>query len=159
MAVLISWYKQNNDDPWEHWNVNDGEPVDAGTTSRNSVFLIWNNRGDKEKDATDAETCTLTTKDMAGGGSGELVTQKWIWARVDTMGGSGSVFSEIGDTVTVPVKAGGDAPAGTIKGTKNDGTKENSARNFAQVTLHAKPLITATAGNVNFLLRLQYTLR
>lgn len=154
MAVQISWWKQDNASQWSNWTVNGGNPVDAGSTSQNDVFLIWNNRGGSA-DISDAQSCTITTKDIAGGDTGELVTDKWIWARVDTMGES--TFSQIGGTTTRPIKAGGSAAAGTIKGTANDGVVANSASNFAQVTLQARPTVTATAGNVAFLLRLQYT--
>lgn len=149
MTLQISWWKQDNQTVWDKWEIG---TVDAGSPSKNSVFLIWNNRGQQE-DISDAEDCTLTTKDVAGGDTGDLVDGKWIWARVDTMGETG--FSQIGGTTTKPIKAGGSAPAGTISGKKNSGTLADTA-NFAQVTLYALPSITATAGNVNFLLRLQY---
>jgi len=152
MAVQISWWKQDNLSQWANWAVG---TVDAGSTSQNSIFLIWNNRGGSTA-ISNAESCTLTTKDVAGGDTGELVTDKWIWARVDTMGET-STFAAIGGTSTKAIKAGGTAPAGTISGAANDGTVANAKNNFAQVTLQARPTVTATAGNVNFLLRLQYT--
>lgn len=151
MAVQLSWWKQDNLSQWANWNVG---TVDAGSTSQNDVFLIWNNRGGSSN-ISDAQSCTLTTKDVAGGDTGELVVDKWIWARVDTMGES--TFSQIGGTTTKSIKAGGTAPAGTISGVANDGTMANSANNFAIVTLQARPTVTATAGNVGFLLRAQYT--
>lgn len=151
MAVQISWYKQDNINTWNNWAVG---TVDAGSTSENSVFLIWNNRGGSTA-ISDAQGCTLTTKDVSGGDTGELVTDRWIWGRVDTM--SETTFTQIGGSTTKSIKAGGTAPAGTIRGTANDGTIANSASNFAQVTLQARPSVTATAGNVSFLLRVQYT--
>jgi hypothetical protein len=147
----LSWWNLNNDTQRTSWNIG---TVDAGSASSQDVFLIWNNRGGST-DLSDCLECTITTKDIAGGNTGELVTEKWIQVRVDTMGEVN--FTAIGGDVTKAVKAGGNAPAGVIKGTANDGTKANSVENFAQVTLYAQPSATATAGNVDFLLRLSYT--
>lgn len=151
MAPQITWWKAGNTDPWTSWNIG---TVDAGSTSGESVFLIWNNRGGSTA-VSDAEGCTITTKDIAGGDTGEIVTDKWIQVRVETMGET--TPTPIGGTTEKAIKAGGSAPAGTIKGTANDGTTANSAANFAQIVALAKPSVTATAGNVNFLLRLRYT--
>lgn len=153
MAVAISWWKPDNMSQWTKWEIG---TVDAGNTSKNDTFLIWNNRGGSSA-MSNAEECTLTTKDIAGGDTGELVTEKWIWAKVDTMGETG--YSAIGGATTKAIKAGGTAPAGTISGAANDGTVAASANNFAQVTLQARPSVTATAGNVDFLLRLTYLYR
>lgn len=146
----ISWFELNNTTPVTQWTIG---TVDAGNTSPDKTFLIWNNRG-KSVAVSDATDCTITTKDAQGGETGELVTDKWIEARVDSM--SETSFTPIGKGSTKALKAGGTAPAGVIKGTVNDGTTANAKDNFAQVTLHAKPSATATAGNVDFLLRLQY---
>lgn len=146
----ISWFELNNTTPVTQWPIG---TVDAGNTSPDKTFLIWNNRG-KGVAVSDATDCTITTKDPAGGEIGELVENTWIKVRVDTMSETG--FTPIGKGAAKSLKAGGTAPAGTIRGTTNDGTTTNAKENFAQVTLHAHPTATATAGNVDFLLRLQY---
>ncbi|REK76297.1 hypothetical protein [Paenibacillus paeoniae] len=150
-APLISWYSSNNQSQVTQWQIG---TVDAGSTSQDTTFLIWNNRGGNAV-VSDAQGCTITTKDISGGDTGELVTERWIKVRVDSM--SESSFTAIGGTTTKAIKAGGSAPAGIIRGTVNDGTIANAAANFAQVTAHATPSVTATAGNVDFLLRLSYT--
>ncbi|ALS22325.1 hypothetical protein [Paenibacillus naphthalenovorans] len=147
----VSWWNSINAAQITDWAIGQ---VDAGSTSPDTTFLIWNNRGGSTG-VSDMTSCTITTKDSGGNDTGELVTNKWIHVRVDTM--SESTFTPIGGTTTKSIKAGGSAPAGTIKGTANDGTTANATENFAQVTLHAVPLATATAGNVDFLLRVAYT--
>ncbi|MBW7474080.1 hypothetical protein K0T92_04945 [Paenibacillus oenotherae] len=147
----ISWFNATNTNEATSWQIGQ---VDAGSTSADRTFLIWNNRGGATE-LPDCSATTITTKDIAGGDTGELVVDKWIKARVDSM--SETSFTAIGGTTTKAVKAGGTAPAGTIKGSINDGTIANSAANFAQVTFHATPTAIATAGSTDFLLRLTYT--
>lgn len=149
-SPIVSWYNLANDTQVTQWQLG---TVDAGSVSPDITFLIWNNRGGTE-DVSDMTNCTITTKDSAGGNTGELVEGKWIEVKVDTM--SEVTFTPIGGTVTKSIKAANPAPAGTIKGTANDGTKTNSPQNFAQVTLHANVPAIATAGNVDFLLRVAY---
>lgn len=150
-APLVSWYSADNLTQITSWGIG---TVDAGSTSPDTTFLIWNNRGGAAA-VSNMESCTITTKDSAGGDTGELVVDKWIQVRVDAM--SETTFTAIGGTSTKSIKAGGTAGAGIIEGAINDGTVANAANNFAQVTLHAVPLATATAGNVDFLLRVAYT--
>ncbi|MFF2090189.1 hypothetical protein [Paenibacillus sp. NPDC058174] len=147
----ISWMNETNTDSIKNWDIG---TVDAGSQSSSKTFLIWNNRGGSTA-VKNAETCTITTKDIAGGDTGDLVTEKWIKVRVDTMSEIG--FTGVGGTATRAVKAGGSAPAGVISGAINDGVMENSPSNFAKVTAYAIPSVTATAGKLDFLLRLSYT--
>lgn len=150
-SPLVSWYSADNITQISSWEIG---TVDAGSTSPDITFLIWNNRAGVTL-VSDMTSCTITTKDSAGGDTGELVVDKWIQVRVDTM--SEGTFTAIGGTVAKSIKAGGTAGAGTIEGAINDGTMVGAPNNFAQVTLHAVPLATATAGNVDFLLRVAYT--
>jgi len=150
-SPVISWWKQGNTEQWTLWDL---KTVDAGTSSESAIFLIWNNRGGST-DVADAEGCMITTKDITGGNNGDIITEKWVQVKCDTM--NEQTFSPIGGDTARPIKAGGTAPAGVIKGTANDGTVANSASNFAQVTAFAMPSVTATAGTVDFLLRVFYT--
>jgi hypothetical protein len=146
----ISWYNIDNTSQVTQWLIG---TIDAGTVSPDTTFLIWNNRGGPTA-VSDATNCSITTKDIAGGNTGDLVEGKWVEVRVDTMGETEP--TPIGGTTVKAVKAGGTAPAGTISGAANDGTKANSPNNFAQVTLHVNVNPLAVAGNIDFLLRLSY---
>ncbi|MNC53149.1 hypothetical protein D3C75_1025370 [compost metagenome] len=99
--------------------------------------------------------CTISTKDSLGGNTGEVVLNKWIEARVDTL--SETLFTPVGGTVTKIIQAGGltAGDAGKIKGGTNDGST-SATSNFAKVTLHANVPTTATAGNFAFLTRVAY---
>ncbi|AEO93620.1 gp361 [Bacillus phage G] len=146
---VITWYKANNIDQATKYDVG---IVDAGSISPDTTMLIWNNRG-LQTDVSDMTSCTITTKDISGGNSGEIITNTWIRVKVDSM--QEQSFTPIGGTVTKEIRAAG-APAGVIKGTSNDGIAENSAMNFAKVTLHANVPQIATAGNFDFITRVSY---
>lgn len=147
----VSWYSRDNTTQETSWDIG---TVDAGSISAEKGFLIWNNRAGST-DVSDMTNCTITTKDSAGGNTGELVTDQWIEVRVDSL--SEGTFTKIGGTVTKAIRAtAGTVPAGVIKGTANDGTVANAKANFCEVTLRAFPLPTATAGLVNFLTRVSY---
>lgn len=150
MAIpKITWYKANNIDQATRYDVG---IVDAGSISPDTTMLVWNNRAG-ESDVSDMTSCTITTKDISGGNSGEIITNTWIRVKVDSMGEQ--TFTPIGGTVTKEIKAAG-APAGTIKGTSNDGVVENSAMNFVKLTLQANVPQVATAGNFDFITRISY---
>ncbi|MDH6674233.1 hypothetical protein M2277_004925 [Paenibacillus sp. LBL] len=148
----VTWWNGDNTAAVTDWAIG---TVDAGTVSQATTFTIWNNRAGTTAVA-DMDNCTITTKDASGGNTGELVINKWIEVKVETMGET--TFSAIGGSVTKAIKAGGTTvPAGTISGKINDGTIAGGVDNFAKVTLQANVPATATAGNVDFLTRVAYT--
>ncbi|MNB95577.1 hypothetical protein D3C81_693970 [compost metagenome] len=148
-APVISWYKADNTTQVTSWDIG---TVDAGTVSNDTTFLIWNNRAGTGA-VSDMTACAVTTKDSSGGNNGEIITNKWIEIKVDSM--NESTFTPIGGTTTKTVQAAG-AAAGTISGAVNDGTTANAAVNFAKITVHANVPAIATAGNVSFLTRIAY---
>lgn len=158
-APQVQWFSQDNVTQLTKWEIG---TIDAGSTSPTLTVLIWNNRGGTA-DLSTMTNCSITTKDSAGGDTGELVTNKWIEARVDSI--SGDDFGAVGGTTTKVIQAGGNTVnvdgtftpnAKEILGVKNDASAGNSKGNYSQVTLRAKVPATATAGNVNFLTRCAY---
>jgi hypothetical protein len=159
-APLVSWYDFNNTLEQTNWAIG---TVDAGSESAVFRALIWNNRGGGSP-LSDMVNCAITTKDTSGGNTTEVVTGKWIQVQVNSAGEG--VFMAIGGTEGValpggltghehPIKAQG-GPNGEISGAANDGTKVNSALNFADVSLKAAVPLTASAGSTNFLVRIAY---
>ena len=150
-APIVSWYSADNTSQVTQWDIG---TVDAGSVSTEFGVLIWNNRGG-DSDVSDMTNTTITTKDNAGGNTGELVENTWIEAKVNSLAESN--FNPMGGTVTRDLKAeDSNVDTGTIQGTSNDGTTANSAANFADVSLRANVPPTATAGLVNFLTRVSY---
>lgn len=151
-APVVSFYSRDNTTQVTLWDIG---TIDAGTVSDPPFgLLVWNNRGGTSA-VSDMENTTITTKDTAGGNTGDLVTNTWIEVRVDSL--SESTFSAIGGTVTRPLRAtDGTVAAGVIKGTANDGTKTNAIANFSEVSLRANVPGTATAGLYEFLVRISY---
>lgn len=151
-APIVSWYEATNTTQQTSWAIG---TVDAGTDSSSTAFLIWNNRGGGTA-VSDMTNCTITTKDSAGGNTGELVINTWIQVKVDSMSESSSVA--IGGAVTKAIRAGGTVvTAGLIKGQINNGLLTGTGADcFAKCTLFARVPATATAGNVDFLVRVAY---
>jgi hypothetical protein len=152
-APIVSWWTQDNTAQVLEWNVG---TIDAGTISPDFSVLVWNNRAGVDP-VSPMESCTLTTKDNAGGNTGELVENTWVEVRVDSR--AEASFTAIGGVTTHPVGAGG-AQGGPsiIQGFVNDGSKVGAGEsNFAEVTLHVNIPSLATAGTVDFLTRVSYT--
>lgn len=148
-APIIEWYDQTNTFQETQWQIG---TVDAGSISPDTTFLIWNNRGRSEA-VSDMTNCTITTKDILGGNTGEVVEDLWIEARLNSI--PNDDFEKIGGTIVKPIQSAAGV-TGQISGAANDGTKENASSNFAEVTVRANVPATATAGNFSFLLRVQY---
>ncbi|MMZ60866.1 hypothetical protein D1872_229850 [compost metagenome] len=150
-APLVTWYDSTNATQKTEWQIG---TVDAGSVSSDTTFIIWNNRGGTTARA-DMTNCTITTKDSLGGNTGEVILNKWVEARVDTL--KETTFTPIGGNTNKLIQAGGlgAGDAGKIKGGTNDGSTSATA-NHAIVTLHANVPATATAGNFSFLTRVAY---
>lgn len=148
-SPLVQWYDITNTTQKTEWQIG---VVDAGSVSIDTTFLIWNNRGIKTN-VSDMTNCTITTKDILGSNTGEVVMNKWVEARVDSL--NETTFTPIGGTTTKVIQAGGGAGAGIIKGTTNDGSL-GAVTNFSKVSLHANVPSTATAGSFTFLTRVAY---
>lgn len=179
-APVVSWRTRDNSQQLLKWELG---VVDAGTTSRDFGFLIWNNyrdgTGNGETDVANMEDCTITVKDEFGGDTGDLVTGQWIEVRVDNSTGDGN-FHKIGFDVvsglpvTHPIQTNGStvyngvistpnvpphtSANGTVSilGVANDGTKENSAGNYVEITLRANVPSNASSGLIKFLTRVSY---
>jgi hypothetical protein len=167
-APIVSWRVQNNSAVLNNWNIG---TVDAGFTSDNISFLVWNNHNGSE-DVSDMQNCVITTKDSSGGNTGEVVLNTWIEVRVDSL--SEGSFTPIGGETTKTIRTNGSttnvngtftpnvaphAGSGTsydILGVLNDGTKLNSAGNFVEITARANVPSNAGAGSTNFRVRVAY---
>lgn len=146
-APIVSWYFPDNETPISQWDIG---VIDAGTTSPEQTILIWNNRGGTE-DVSDMQECKITTTDNQGDVL-DLVKDKWIECRVDTI--EGDDFTAIGGEEAKEIRAKGQAE-GIIKGTANAALLEDEA-NYAKVTLRARPPLNSPAGQRNFKVRVSY---
>jgi hypothetical protein len=150
-APLVQWYDSTNTTQLSDWQIG---TWDAGSVSTDKTFLVWNNRGGTSVVA-DMTNCTITTKDSLGGNTGEIVLNKWIEAKIDSL--SETLYTPVGGNVTKLIQAGnltaGDA--GHIKGSINSGALTDVTC-YSKFTLHANVPATATAGNFTFLTRVAY---
>lgn len=171
---LVSWRTRDNTQQVTSWDIG---TVDAGTVSQDFGFLIWNNY-QGSTDVPNMEDAVITTKDQNGGNTGELVTGQWIEVKVDSMGETSftpigfdvvngvavvhpirttgsTTYNDVTSTPNVPPHTSQNGVV-SILGVANDGTKENSAGNYVEVTLHARVPGNASAGLINFLTRVSY---
>lgn len=148
-APVVSWYDSANAVQQTEWALG---TLDAGSTSADTQFLIWNNRGGVSA-VSDMTGCAITTKDTSGGDTGDVVTGTWTQVRVDKLGEG--VFTPVGGATTHVV--GNGVTAQTIAGAANDGTVANSNPNYTSVTLHLAIPANAAAGARSWLVRVQYS--
>lgn len=150
-APIVQWFDATNTTEETTYPIG---LVDAGSLSTDKAFLIWNNRGGATA-VSDMTSCALTVKDSSGGDTGDIVLERWLEARVDSMGES--AFTPIGGTTSKTIEAGGANTTGnaTIAGGTNSGDIA-AEDNHADVTMHANVPADATAGIVDFILRVEY---
>lgn len=166
----VQWRKRDNSEQFSQWAVG---TVNAGESSAQTGFLVFNNYGGTI-DLPDMEDVVVTTKGIGGVNTGAVVEGQWIKVKLD---GVDNTFSPIGyDTataraVTHPIRALGTtvfngvtskpnvaphtSPNGIVDilGVANDGTKANSAGNYAEITAYADVPGDALNGYNRFLLR------
>ncbi len=173
-APLVSWRKRDNSAEVTKWDLG---VVDAGTTSDDYGFLLWNNYQGPDARAN-MEDVIITTKDKQGGFNSDLVTGQWVWVKNDSMNENDFVsigYNTAGNvSVDHPIKtqksttfqgvtstpnvAPNNSTVGTvcILGVANDGSKAGAAGNFIELTLHARVPGQASAGLVPFNTRATY---
>lgn len=160
---VVQWFDADNTEQVKKWELG---TIDAGNDPEKSekTFLVWNNKGGAD-DVSDMTNVVVTTKDSTGAMDIPLVTEKWIEVKCDST--EETDFTPIGafedtedDDKVKPVEhqikaTGAGAAVGEIKGLINDGeiTEED---NFSKVTLRVAVPTTASAGNVDFLVRVVY---
>ncbi|GCD11787.1 hypothetical protein [Clostridium tagluense] len=167
---VVTWYNNTNTTNVTNWNLGVVD-ADNDPTLTETQFVIWNNRGGNVA-VKSMEQCTITTKDSAGGLNLPLVKETWVQARCDSMGETmfdsttliGATFDATGGNWKPKehVIRAEDSAVGTgvIAGNINTGTLTTIAdkQNFSKVTLRMKIPPSATAGNVDFLVRVYYTI-
>jgi hypothetical protein len=180
LTPLPSWRLRDNSAQWSKWDLG---VVDAGTTSSDYGFLVWNNyKG--STDVPDMEDVSITTKDETGGTTGDLVTGLWIQVKNDSV--TETEFKKVGfDPIANEVikhnikttKSTTFTPSGSstpvvstpgdpnhksvngetcILGVANDGSKGAAGGNFIELTMNAFVPGTASAGLINFWTRVSY---
>jgi hypothetical protein len=151
MAPLISWFKADNTTPFASWEVGQH---DTGTVTADETVLIWNNKAGGVT-ISDAENCIVTTKDLSGGNTGDVVVDTWVETKCVAAGNTS--FIPIGGLSTNSIRAAGaSAGSGVIKGTSNVGSLTDTD-NYAQILLHLNIPVTGNPGTYSLLLRLGYS--
>lgn len=155
LGPVITLYNSDNTSTVDNWPVG---TVKAQEPSAPLVVNIWNNKGNSAEDHSDLRDSTLTVLDASGNTAlDDVARDKWIECKMGQetddaytrLGGMGSTLSNRKVQVNDP-----SIDLGTIKGTKNDGKAENSAKNVATVYFRVNAPINSTPGNKTFKIRL-----
>lgn len=150
---------------------NDGTYNNAVLTDTDSsevqlaITNNFNNGVASADDCFDMKNCSLTVKDTDGGMTDEIVQQKWVRVKADSL--SESTFSQIGAHLdgstwvedAHPIGCG-DATVGVnnISGAANDGDPAGTGKNnIARFTVKAHPDPMATPVKHNFKFMVVYT--
>ena len=120
--------------------------VQAANYSNVLTILVWNNKGESTA-VSDLKDASITTVDIDGGTSSDVVQGKWVQVNVPSMDGD-STWTAIGGSTVKYIRADGlGAAAGNvIRGTANDGSVLNSKTNYATCRLKVYVPINATPG-------------
>ena len=117
---------------------------DAGTVQANNdsdifTIVIWNNKGNTTSAVSDLKDASITTLDMDGGTSSDVVAGKWVQINVPAIDGTDTTvatnWSAIGGATMKYIRADGlPASAGSvIRGTTNDGNSEISLTSHVEI--------------------------
>lgn len=151
-APIVYWFNEDNTQEVTLW---DAGVVNAGSDSAPITLLIWNNRGNDTTDVSTMENCAITTLNHDTTPTGDLVVQKWVRVRCDSLGEVN--FYPIGGVDEHPIQAGGpNAGPQEILGGANTGHISNTD-NYAKVTLYVEVPANANSGETHFLVRCLYS--
>lgn len=146
------------------WNVEDIDVHNADQFESNPlVIYVWNNKGGNDP-VPDLQGTYITTKNIQGDNINEqAVTDKWVQACVDALasddGAGDKKFTQIGGETIASVCAQGNLTTDeknnyVIKGSVNNGDKNNDYANYAKITLKVVPDINAIPGIHYFKIRI-----
>lgn len=133
---------------------------DCGTVQANSdsailTIRVWNNRGGSTA-LSDLKDASITTLDIDGGSSSDVVAGKWVQVNVPNLDGNTTTWTAVGGSTVKFIRADSltSADGNVIRGTANDGTVVNSAANYATCRLKAHVPLNATPGTKTWKTRL-----
>ena len=133
---------------------------DCGTVQANfdSPILeikIWNNRGGSNA-LSDLKDVSITTLDIDGGASTDVVAGKWVQVNAPEIDGDLTTWTAIGGTTTKQLRADGllASDGAVIRGVANDGTYANSKVNYCTLRLKAHVPLNAQPGGKTWKTRL-----
>lgn len=133
---------------------------DCGTVQANSdsailTILVWNNRGGSAA-LSDLKDASITTLDIDGGSSSDVVAGHWVQVNVPGIDGDMTTWTSIGGATVKYLRADSltSADGNVIRGVANDGTVANGKANYCTCRLKAHVPLNATPGTKTWKTRL-----
>lgn len=133
---------------------------DIGTIQSNNdssvlTILIWNNRGGATA-TSDLKDCSITSLDVDGGSSSDVVSGKWVNVNIQSIDGNTTTWTQVGGSVVKALRADGvtASDGNMIKGTTNDGNKTTSKVNYCTARLKLHVPLNAVSGARSWKMRI-----
>lgn len=134
---------------------------DAGICQANNdsgvlTILVWNNRGGGEA-LSDLNDCNITSLDVDGGSTSDVVAGKWVRVNCPVVDGNSTTWTQVGgDTVKYFRADGITASENVLSGAINDGNKSTAAskKNYSTLNLKVHVPLNATPGMKSYKMRI-----
>lgn len=142
----------DTDQTVSNWDVG---TIQANNDSAVLTVRIWNNRGGASA-VSDLKDCNITSLDVDGGSTSDVITGKWMNINVQSIDGNTTTWTQVGGTVTKALRADGvtAADGNIIRGTTNDGNANNSKVNYCTVKMKLHVPLNATSGARSWKMRI-----
>lgn len=129
----------------------------ANNDSAILTILVWNNRGGGAA-LSDLKDANITSLDVDGGSSSEVVAGKWVRINSPVVDGNNTTWTQVGGSTVKYIRADGlsSADGNTISGAVNDGNKNtaSSKKNYSTVNIKVHVPLNANPGIKNFKMRI-----
>lgn len=151
-APVLTIFNPDTGSEFTTWNVG---AVKAGQRSTPVLLQIWNNK-DNASNISDLRGCTITTLDVGGGASSDVVAEKWVKVNIPTIDGASAMVSE-----TAPATAIGGETSRALRAdglTADDGdvikaSGDNNTK-YCTIVLYVEVGSNAVPGTKNWKIRI-----
>lgn len=158
-APKVSFYDETGTNAITEWKI--GE-VDAGSETEHLKFTVWNNKAGSDA-VSNMKNVRITVVNENGGESGGqgdvVVKENWVKVVVNDQNADSPIaIGGTGHQASVAAAGIDSATDGyIISGEANDGTKANSAKNYAKVEAWVSVPANADEGQKPFIIRVPYS--
>ena len=151
-APVITIINQQSGQEFSTWNVG---AVKAGERSTPVQIQIWNNK-DGATNISDLRGCTITTLDVGGGASSDVVAGKWVKVNLPHIDGSSAIESATAPAVAIGGETSRALRADGLRSEDGDvikGSGENTGK-MCTAVLYVEVEANAVPGTKNWKIRI-----
>lgn len=136
-------------------NTWDAGVIQANNESAVLQIYVWNNRNGSTA-LSDLQSANITALDIDGGSNSDVVAGKWVKVNVPSVDGNKTTWTPVGGSDTKDLKGTNVTSGNTIKGSTNNGSKDDpdAKGNYCEVNLKVVVPVNATPGTKSFKMRI-----